>query len=1080
MTCRVIRFASLSLRARLLLAAVCTLVAILGGSQVRGQESTPEAQQAFSDAATFQNNKAYDVAIEEWEKFLKNHGSDPLAAKAQHYLGACRAQLKQFDKAVEAFAAVAKKYPKFDLLEETLFNLGSCRYSLAASGKEGLHAQAAEAFADLLKQFPKGKYASEAAYFQGESLYASGKKEESLAAYDKLVTDYPESPRRADALYALGATREELGQFEAAGKSYDLFLKEFASSPLALEVRMRKAETVLQAKDYPAAEKMFAEVAAVKDFPFADNALMRQAFCLVKQDKFAPAGKLYAQVATDFPKSSSVATATLEAARTYYRAGDALAADWLQKAIDLKNENSPEAAHWQCVLLLKAKKFSEAEKLAAQFIASGAKSEYLPNLKFDEADALNDQPEKKAAAYAKYLAFAKDYPENALAPQALYFAAFAALELKNYDDAVQQAAAFMEKHAAHNLAPDVQYVSAESLLQLKKHPEAEKGFRALVDKQASHADIDAWRLRLGLTLYLQQKYADVASLLSPLAAGFKTAEQQAEGLYLVGASEFLQEKFAPAEKALSASLAKSDSWRQADEALMFLARAQAKISQPKEAEKSLTKLIKDFPQSQLLDQAHYRLGELRFAQDDFAAAGAEYETVLKNWPESIFAPYALFGDGWRKLRQKDAKAAAAAFTSLLDKHEGHALTADAHYARAMARRQAQDFPGAIADADAFLKTKPTGDRQSDALFEKGLAQVALNQFPPAAETFTTLLKENDKYPGVDKVRYELAWALKSQDKHPEAAEQFAALAKEKADSPFAAEALFHVGEDQYGKKDYAAAAQTYQQSVDKKPTGELLEKTLHKLGWAQFQQKQYAPAAKSFSAQIAAAGGGPLAGDAAFMQAECLFRDEKFDEAWPAYQALASGQNKVKVSSPVMEALALLHGGQSAAQLKKWKESLEMLQQLPTKFPESPYLAEAYYEAGWARQNSGKAEEALADYESAASKSRDHVGARARFMMGEIFFEQKKHVEAIREFQRAMFGFGGDAATAETKTWQAKAAFEAGRCAEVQLGAATDSDTKQMRLADAIRFYTQLVEKHPQDSLAGDAKKRLAELAKLK
>ena len=55
------------------------------------------------------------------------------------------------------------------------------------------------------------------------------------------------------------------------------------------------------------------------------------------------------------------------------------------------------------------------------------------------------------------------------------------------------------------------------------------------------------------------------------------------------------------------------------------------------------------------------------------------------------------------------------------------------------------------------------------------------------------------------------------------------------------------------------------------------------------------------------------------------------------------------------------------------------------------------YETGWAKQNLGQLADALQDYEAAATKSRDHVGARARFMMGQIHFEKKEFDDAIRE-----------------------------------------------------------------------------------
>ena len=100
-------------------------------------------------------------------------------------------------------------------------------------------------------------------------------------------------------------------------------------------------------------------------------------------------------------------------------------------------------------------------------------------------------------------------------------------------------------------------------------------------------------------------------------------------------------------------------------------------------------------------------------------------------------------------------------------------------------------------------------------------------------------------------------------------------------------------------------------------------------------------------------------------------------------------------------------------------------------------------------------------------------------MLGELLFSQKKHPEAIREFQRAMFGYGGDQAPAETKNWQAQSGYEAGRCAEVQITTAPDASAKQKNLADARRFYTFVVEKHPSHELAAEAKKRLETLSRL-
>jgi hypothetical protein len=58
--------------------------------------SSPEALNTYTDAANFQNNSAFDLAAEEWARFLERFADDPLASKAQHYLGVCQLQLKYY------------------------------------------------------------------------------------------------------------------------------------------------------------------------------------------------------------------------------------------------------------------------------------------------------------------------------------------------------------------------------------------------------------------------------------------------------------------------------------------------------------------------------------------------------------------------------------------------------------------------------------------------------------------------------------------------------------------------------------------------------------------------------------------------------------------------------------------------------------------------------------------------------------------------------------------------------------------------------------------------------------------------
>jgi TolA-binding protein len=1045
------------------------------------KKSSPKAEAAYADAAKFQNMKLYDIAIEDWQRFLTKFPDDPLASKAQHYLGICHLELKQFAKAAAAFELVLKNHPDFENLEQTYLNLGWCQYSLAlvekkADQRSKLFQQAAARFLDQVKKYPAGKLADQALFFRGESLYHTGQKNLAATAFAALVKSYPKSKLRSDALYSLGVAREELDQFAKAGEAYDLFLADYKEHDLVNEVRMRKAETVLRGGKFQEAAKLFAEVAAIEKFESADYSLYRQAFCLTSLKQLAEAGKLYASLVESYPKSEYADSATLSAGRCFYRAQQfKVAQTWFSKLLSKGGDPANEATHWIARIHLRSGAAAEALALVEKKLPAAAKSRFYVNLKMDQADAYYELPEKRAAALAAYVAIANDHPDSPQASQALYNGAFTALDLKQYQPALDHAASFQKKFPEDTLLADVKYISAEAQLQLRQLPAAEKQYRELVEGYAQHRQILVWKLRLAVVLYAQQKYPQTVDWTEKLVGQLKQPAAVAEAQFLLGASQFSQDKYPAAITALQAALAADARWRQADETLLFLSRAQHKSQQVPAATGTVQKLIKDFPKSRVLDQAYYRLGEYLYAADQYPEAIAEYQRVITEWPKSVFVPYALYGQGWSHLKTRQFDPAVKSFSSLVDGYAKHQLVAPGLLGRAMCYRQAKKYQQAIDDVVAFLELNPSETDKLDGFYERGLAEVALKQHAAATKSFEALLAAKAEFANTDTVLYELAWAYRSLEKMDRSTDIFNRLAKEYPNSSFIADTCFRLGEDQYQQKKYAAAIAQYQKAIGQKPTGELQENLLHKLGWAYYQQKKFTEALEQFNAQLKRSPQGRLFHDGTFMQAESLFKLKKYEEALPAFEKLRD----VELSSPLFQVLTRLHAGQSAAQLKRWQESLAILETIPKEFAKSSYLSETHYEIGWAQHQLKKFDLALQAYEEAATESRTAVGARARFMMGEVEFEQKKFTQAIRHFQRVMYGFGGAEAAADVKSWQSKAALEAGRCCGVQAQGSKTATERKKWITNARKYYSYVLQSHPESGEAALAKKRLEALSSL-
>lgn len=1028
---------------------------VAAGDSAEAEPAT-DATRQYAAAVALQNRELYELAIDEWTKFLDKFPQDQRASRARHYRGVCELKEKRLEAAVADFQQVIKADPKFPLLPACYLNLGLSQYALAQGGQADLYPRAAESFAAVVKNFPQSDLAPQALFYGGEALYAAGKKAESTGEYARFVQQFPDHPLVADALYALGVAQEELRQTGEAEKTYAEFLRRFAEHRLAGEVNLRRGETLMTAGDFAAAEKLFAASAAVPGFALADTALVRAAAAQYEQKQYAQAAATYLDVARRFPESNQRTPAILSAGKSLFLAGDFDAARAALEQIDNKTPAGPEALHWIAQCWLKQRRSAEALAAATAGLEAAGDGPQRVALKMDRAEALALVADRRAEAAEAFAALAAEHPQDPLAPQAQYLAAFTALEIGQFQNAVDAATRFQQHYAAHPLLPDVLGIEAEGRLQRGEYAQTQKLYADLLSRFGQHPDTASWRLRLAWSLYLQKQYRATIDQLAPQLASLPEGASRAEAQFLIGSSANELREYPQAAAALETAWKADPQWRQADEVLLGWALAERQTNQVAAARGRLNELIKTFPTSRLLDRAHYRLGELEYAEGDFAAAVAAYHQVIGGWPDSPLLPAARLGLGFSELGRGDASAAEKAFAQLIDGAPQNELVPRARYGRALCRHQLKQYAAAADDLRAVLSAGATPQR-ADAQYLLGLCQVGESKPAEAAATFRALLSEFPQYAGADKALYELAWALKTEHKDAEAADAFRQLVKAHANSPLAAESAYHVGEAAYAKGDWAAAAAAYRQALDQAQAAggksPVAEQAAHKLAWTYYKQEDLDRAADEFAKQLANWPAGALADDARFMQGEILFKQQKYAEALAALAAVKQPSN------PEFLTLSLLHGGQAAARLKQWDQSLQLLARCLEQAPQSDHVPEALYEQGWAQQNLGQLDAALASYEAVTAKTDREVAARARFMVGEIQFDRQDHKEAVRNFFKVAYSYG-------YPQWQAAAHFEAGRCFEV-LG----------KPEQARKSYEELLQQFPDSDRAAAAKERLAALA---
>lgn len=1030
---------------------------LLGRLAAAGQDDE-KATADYAAAAKLQQIKAYDLAAEQWLKFLGQHPSDPRAGDAAYNLGVCYYLDGKLDRAAAAFAGFIEKNPKSEKLEPAHLYLGLSRYGMAQQGQAEMARDAVAAFSTLLTKYPQSRFLAEAQFYRGEALYLSGNKAEAATCYEQLVQKSPRHELAPKALHALGMCRQELQQWDEATKAYETFLRSFANHPLAVEVTMRLGEVFLEKGQLDQAIERLRAATAANGFELADYAGVRLGDALAANKQYSEAAKAYQSVVERFRESSYTSRAALAAGECHYLAGSYdQARAVLLPLLKAEPPMAADAAHWIARSWLEQSKPDQALAVAEQALAGAGQGEQAATLMVDRADAVYAIPERRKQSIALYAEAADKFPEHPAAPQARYLAASTALELHQFDQAAEQCGKFLAAYPQHALVADVLFATAESRLFLRQFAEAEKAYADLVSRFPQHANLSLWKVRQAWVLLLQKKYDQTIQAVGAVVDQLAKPELLAEARYLLGRSQFALKRYDEAVKQLEASLQASEQWREADQAMLILGQAYLEAGQAAKAQTLLAQLLERFPESDSADDACYWLGEAFYRAGEAAKAVEQFRRLLDTWQESPLRAAALFQLGCALLDQQQYAPAQQAFDTLVSKHGNDPLAQQARFSRAVAHYRQGKFTEAVADLKPYLNLGLPKKEKSEARFLLGVCQVELKQYDAAIDTFRTLLADDPEYSGQANTLYQLGWALSFAGKRNEAKDAFIDMIRRFPESPLAAEAYYHVGQFLYEAKDYAQAAIAYHRAFKQaEGNNELKEKAIYKLGWCYYHQDQLDNALATFRAQTSGFPQGTLAADALFMTGECLLKQENYAAAAQQFAQVTGRLDDL--SSEEFRILALLHAGQAASQLKQWPTALGLLQQCVSRDPHSPHAAAALYEQGWVQQQSGKLDEAVKLYEKVVGMTDDETAARAQFMIGEVQFVQKKHEEAVRSFFKVMYGYG-------YPNWQAEATYEAARCFDVM-----------QRADQATRLYQELIDRFPQNPKVEVAKRRVQEL----
>ena len=207
-------------------------------------EDSVRAIPLFNAANGMMENGMYEMAREEWEKFLTEFPDDSRGTAARHQLGVCLYQMRDYENAAKRFSEAAAD-KKFQLRGQTLYLQGLSYYELAKNASQSVPEGTAAGKTDA-----ETKYGGVPAASPAGGLY-----QKAVTCFQAVSLEYAKSAYKTDADFYCAICLQQLGRLPEAQRLFSaltaskstprdqMLLSLFAGAEIALKLRQLPAVT---------------------------------------------------------------------------------------------------------------------------------------------------------------------------------------------------------------------------------------------------------------------------------------------------------------------------------------------------------------------------------------------------------------------------------------------------------------------------------------------------------------------------------------------------------------------------------------------------------------------------------------------------------------------------------------------------------------------------------------------------------------------------------------------------------------------------------------------------------------------
>lgn len=997
--------------------------------QVARGVAADAADDQYAVASGHFRARRWELAAEEYERFLELWPKHRQAASAKFFLGEARMELRLYERARLVLRELAGDR-SFPHRPRVLFRIGQASWRLGDD--------------------------------------KAARRE--LAAF---LEEYPKDVLRELALPYLADSHLALGEFQQARTRYEQALDEFPEGRLADDCRYGLARALEQLDEVPRAIDLYRALADSSTTDLADDAQLNLGARLFDRKQFEEAARVLEQLPRKFPESTLIPAARLNEGWARFQLGQYAGAAAIFARLTEHAEFGLEAQYWYGLSYKALRRWNDAIRI---LLACAAHEEHrlAAEAEFQAADALV-QDGQNENAIEHFVHVASRWPKAAVADDSLFYASQTYLQLEQYDRVRAVAAELTRRYPESPLALRAQVLAGQAHMAEKQYREAVAVLEPVIEKAG---DDPTARIQLGIAYQQLDRHDDALKVLAPLHDGEPKDPRVAEVSYRMATSYAALGRHGEAAPLLEEYLRADGDGPFAERAQARLAICYANLDRLDEARDRWRRLVESDGTGPVTVPATYQVAEIAYGRGKIELAEEMFAWIVRNDGSGDYTARSLSGLGWCQFDRKQFDAAAQTMQRLLNEHPNDMLASEAALLRARALESAGNDAESLSAYAVVIERYAQSREAPIAALQRARLLYRIKDFRQAAEAYDRVFSEYSDLDEPDQAAYERAWVHVDLGEGERANELFLDLAKQFPNSPLAPDALLNVAEANYRAGDYAESLDLLEKVAaalgnvaDAAARARLQEALLYRRGRIAADQEQWEAVRDPLGSLVKEYPDSVLVPEAEFWLAEA---DYRLGENGPAEERLRGLLNSAEIEQTAWVGTAWLRLAQVLARRKAWQEALESLEALKKRFPKYELTYEADYLMGRCLSSLpsprfDQAREAFQRCIASPQGNKTETAAQAQWMIGETYFHQRDYKRALREFLRIEPLY-------DYPLWQAAGLLEAGKCSEELAKAAGSAGDRQRYWQQSADLYRRILE-HPEYSkteFAEQANKRLA------